>query len=189
MADAPEAAGSGPAGPESAGFFQQEVELSARWKLYVGGRLDGSRYQGATFSPRAALIYQPSPSAAWKLLYGSAFRNPSPFEELYADSVSAGSNLALKPEHLQTWEGSYERQLGKSPSLLGDAYYYDLDHWIIRFRWTTASRSFNMLSISAAGFEAEVTAQITPRLRADASLAVRSLLSHPFDSGVDSPSQ
>ncbi len=171
-------------------FFQQEVELSRRWKLYLGGRLDVSRYHGASFSPRVGLIYQPSATVAWKLLYGNAFRNPSPFEEFYQDGVSQIENLALKREHFETWEATYERQIAKRFSILGDAYYYNLDHWIIAVPLADGLTQFqNTSSISAAGFEAEATAQITPRLRADASFAVQSLLKHPYDSGVDSPAR
>jgi outer membrane receptor for ferrienterochelin and colicins len=171
-------------------FFQQEVELSGRWKLYLGGRLDGSRYHGASFSPRVGLIYQPSPSIAWKLLYGNAFRNPTQFEEFYADGISRVGDLSLKPEHLQTWEGIYERQLAKRFSLLGNAYYYDLSQWIIAVPLANGLAQFqNAGSISATGVEMEATAQITPRLRADASLAIQTLLNRPYPSGVDSPAR
>lgn len=171
-------------------FFQQEVELFRRWKLYLGGRLDGSRYHGASFSPRVGVIYQPSPAVAWKLLYGNAFRNPSQFEEFYADGISQIENLALKPEHLQTWEGIYERQFAQRFSILGDAYYYDLDHWILAVPLPDGFAQFqNTTNISATGFEVEATAEITPRLRADASLAIQHLIDHPFTSGVDSPAR
>jgi iron complex outermembrane receptor protein len=171
-------------------FFQQEVELARRWKLYLGGRLDGSRYHGASFSPRVGLIYQPAPTIAWKLLYGNAFRNPTQFEEFYADGVSRIQNLSLKPEHLQTWEGIYERQLAKRFSLLGDAYYYDLDRWIIAVPLADGLAQFqNAGSISATGVEVEASAEITPRLRADASMAFQTLLDRPYTSGVDSPAR
>jgi outer membrane receptor for ferrienterochelin and colicins len=175
---------------KAAAFFQQEVELSSRWKLYLGGRLDGSRYHGVSFSPRFAVIYQPSPSVAWKLLYGNAFRNPSQFEEFYADGVSRVGNPSLRPEHLESWEGIYERQLAKRFTVLGNAYYYDLDHWIIAAPVGDGLTQFqNTSSISAAGIEVEATAEITKRVRADASLAVQNLLNPSSGTSVNSPAR
>lgn len=171
-------------------FLQQEIELSARWKLDLGARLDASWLHGRSFSPRAGLIYRPSPSTAWKLLYGNAFRNPTQFEEFYADGVSRIGNLSLRPEHLQTWEGVYERHLAKRFSLLGDAYYYDLDHWIIAVPVGNGLAQFqNTNSVRAAGVEMEGTAEVTPRLRAGASLAIQTLLDQPYPSGVNSPAR
>lgn len=171
-----------------AAFFQDEAALSRKWKLYLGGRLDDSRYHGATFSPRVGLIYQPGPLTAWKLLYGNAFRNPTNFEEFYADGISQVAAPSLRSEHLQTWEAIYERQLNKRFHFLADAYYYDLDHWIIAVPLADGMKQFqNTDSITAGGFEVEGTAQFASRLKASASLTVQTLIEHPYPSGLNSP--
>ena len=66
-------------------FAQDEWNLGSHWTLDTGVRYDFSRYRRNFLSPRAALIYQPSEGASYKLLYGKAFRNPTAFELFYTD--------------------------------------------------------------------------------------------------------
>jgi outer membrane receptor for ferrienterochelin and colicin len=61
-------------------FAQDEWDLSRKWKLNLAARFDYSALRANSFSPRAALIYQPSTKVSYKFLYGRAFRNPSAFE-------------------------------------------------------------------------------------------------------------
>jgi iron complex outermembrane receptor protein len=172
------------------GFFQLESSLARNWKLYFGGRLDGSRLYGASFSPRVGLIYQPSPSTAWKLLYGNAFRNPSQYEAFYGDGASQIANPSLGPEHFQTWEGIYEHQFGARFTVLADAYYYDLSRWIICVPFTGAIVQYqNTSNVPATGIEVEVSGKFARRIKANASLALQSLLDRPFTAGVNSPSR
>src|SRR5215469_15370587 len=81
------------------------------WTL--GGRLDDSHNHQLLLTPRIALIYQPSPASAVKMLYGSSFRNPSSFEQFYQDGLTQIGNPGLQPERMQTFELVFERRFSK----------------------------------------------------------------------------
>src|SRR6185369_7896399 len=66
-------------------FVQDERRLSPHWTLNLGARVDLSIYRKNFFSPRAAVIYQPTSEWTYKFLYGRAFRNPSAFQLFYDD--------------------------------------------------------------------------------------------------------
>ena len=72
---------------------------------------------GGTTNPRGALIYQPFDMTTIKLLYGTAFRAPSPFELYYNDgNVTQKSNPNLQPENIETYELVLEQYLLKQDS-------------------------------------------------------------------------
>jgi outer membrane receptor for ferrienterochelin and colicins len=92
-------------------FAQHEMDLSRRWKVVMGARLDTSAYRRDSLSPRLALIWAKSSKTAIKLLYGRSFRNPNSYEMFYYDSFGADSNPGLKPEIADTFELVAERQM------------------------------------------------------------------------------
>jgi outer membrane receptor for ferrienterochelin and colicins len=157
-----------------AGFFQQECELSRRWKLYLGGRLDGSWQHEASLTPRVALIYQPSPDSALKFLYGRSFRNPSVFEEFYEDAIAYVSNLKLQPERMQTFEIAFERRLSKQLDVSANAYHYRLNDLIAAEPFAPGIEQYRNTALArSTGIEVEALGRIGSRLRAGLSLAVQ----------------
>ncbi len=72
--------------------------------LTTGLRYDHYTDVGESVNPRAGLVYTPTGSLYFKVLYGTAFRAPS-FSELYArnNSVAMG-NERLNPEKITTLE-------------------------------------------------------------------------------------
>lgn len=73
-----------------------------RFQVVYGGRIDKYSDFGTHATPRLGLIYNPTPKSAVKLLYGNAFRAPTPNEAL--GSGLAKSNRDLKPETIDTYE-------------------------------------------------------------------------------------
>lgn len=104
-------------------FAQDEIRLAEPLLLYAGVRVD--RYTGFGFatSPRAALIYTPSPTTTFKLLAGRAFRAPSVLE-LYLESRNIGfkANPLLKPEHIETLELIAQRLIGGGVQISASAF-------------------------------------------------------------------
>jgi outer membrane receptor protein involved in Fe transport len=154
-------------------FIQDEKELSERWKLDVGLRLDKSEYRPDSISPRAALIYQPS---AWtyKFLYGRSFRNPSAFQLFYGDGLADAANPKLRPESADTLEVDVERKLGQRMNLQASAYGYRLHDFLLGVYQPDGLLQYqNAGRIEAEGVELEINGRPTDWLEATASYAVQ----------------
>ncbi len=154
---------------------QQELNLSARWKAYLGLRFDeyGELVARRSLSPRLALVYQPSPSVAYKFVYGHPFRNPSAFEQYY----SGASNLAsgpLRPETAHTFEISMERKLGRSLAAIVNVYDYRT-RGLIQAAYIDAGlqQYRNADDVGSSGIEFELSGKPWGRLEAVASLALQ----------------
>ena len=85
---------------EVAGFAIWSAEWNPRLSSSIGLRYDNSSEYGSTTNPRIALIVRPTGSWHVKLMYGSAFRQPSVFE--LTDEFR--HNPGLKPEQIATYE-------------------------------------------------------------------------------------
>lgn len=85
-------------------FAQDEWAVAPGWEIIAGVRYDNFDDVGDTLNPRAAVVWQTTPTFTSKLLYGEAFRPPA-FFELYATSnpVALG-NPDLQPEKLRNAE-------------------------------------------------------------------------------------
>lgn len=88
-------------------YLHDEVELTSRWRVVAGARFDD--YAGfSRLTPRAGVIYSPSPNGAVKYLYGSAFRAPNAYElDYYLSTPEARSSLG--PERITTHEVIWEQ--------------------------------------------------------------------------------
>jgi outer membrane receptor protein involved in Fe transport len=161
------------------GFFaQQEVNLRPRWKAYLGIRFDD--YHGLvgndSLSPRLALIYQQSPKAVYKFVFGHPFRNPSAFEQYYV-GASVLAPGALHPETANTFELSMERKLGKGLSAIVNLYDYET-HGLIEGGYIDAGlqQYMNADTVRSRGIELELSGKIWGRLEAAGSLALQGTL-------------
>ena len=155
-------------------FFQDERQLSRRWTLYLGGRLDDSRNHQLLLTPRVALIYQPSPASAVKLLYGRSFRNPSPFEQFYEDGVSQVANPDFNPSGCRPSRWPSREQLGQKLELQANVYQYRLVAMIAAVLTSDLLQQYQNVEAShSTGFELEATGKLGSRFKIDASLAVQ----------------
>jgi outer membrane receptor for ferrienterochelin and colicins len=112
-------------------FAQQEWRVSPAITAYGGARLDCTRAFGCELSPRLAAVYRPRGKTAYKLVYGRPFRNPSAFENYYADYAGAFmASGVLRPETAQTVEASAERKLAPGFTAGVSAYNYRIDRMI-----------------------------------------------------------
>jgi outer membrane receptor for ferrienterochelin and colicins len=116
-------------------FAQDEFQVAYNFSLTLGVRHDEySNAKGHT-SPRFGAVYHPFPSSTAKLLYGEAFRVPSPYEIYIDDPVSGFKpNLDLNPEIIRTLELSWEQKFGKQIYMFLSLFRYrmtDLMDWAI----------------------------------------------------------
>ncbi|MCW7536638.1 TonB-dependent receptor [Aquabacterium sp. A7-Y] len=114
--------------PARAGVFvQDQYRFSERWSLTGGLRLDGARGDSAELSPRAALVWRPGESSAFKLLAGRAFRSPNLSERFYEDGgVTQLPNPDLEHEHITTVELAMEQALNETTRMSATLYRYQL---------------------------------------------------------------
>jgi iron complex outermembrane receptor protein len=90
--------------------------------LSAGLRYDRYSNFGGTTNPRLGLIYHPFHPTTLKLLYGTAFRAPEPFE-LTPDFALFDNNLRLKPETIRSVEGVVEQTFGQHLTLSGSVFH------------------------------------------------------------------
>jgi len=86
---------------EKAYYALWNKRFNERWSTSVGTRYDRSDAYGSISNPRASLIFKPlQEKLAFKLLYGTAFREPG-YSEL---AGVPQSNPDLTPEEISTYE-------------------------------------------------------------------------------------
>jgi iron complex outermembrane receptor protein len=90
-------------------YVQDDVTLRKNLVLNAGVRYDDYGSGRASTNPRVALIWNPVPAGALKLIYGTAFRAPNSYETDYAANDSQKANPDLLPERIQTYEVIYEQ--------------------------------------------------------------------------------
>jgi iron complex outermembrane receptor protein len=88
-------------------FVSANTQVVPQWlKLTTGVRYDGNSIYGNQLSLRAAAVSRWSKTLVAKLMYGNAFKAPSPYL-LYASPLAPGDvegNVNLKPQHVHTVE-------------------------------------------------------------------------------------
>ena len=112
-------------------FAQQEFAWGKHWELSVGGRFDWSWLKSSSFSPRAAVIYKPTPKTDLKLVYSRGFRNPSSYDMFWSDNgLSTLPNPSLQPETSTTYEFDFDQEITKRVRVGASAYYYRFSNLI-----------------------------------------------------------
>jgi iron complex outermembrane receptor protein len=103
-------------------YGQDEFAIIHNLTLSAGLRYDRYSNFGGTTNPRLGLIYHPFHPTTLKLLYGTAFRAPEPFE-LRPDYALFDNNLRLKPETIGSIEGVVEQTFGQRLTLSGSVFH------------------------------------------------------------------
>ena len=106
-------------------YLQDEHQVTRTLSILAGLRHDVYELSENATSPRLAAIFAPSAGSTFKLLYGSAFRAPSPYEA--ADGgVLYKANFELRPETAHTVEAVWQQRL--ATNLLGSVslFHYDM---------------------------------------------------------------
>lgn len=94
-----------------AAYAQEERRFGNTLRLTAGARVDGYSDLETVLSPRADLVWQLDRATTAKVLYGSAFRAPSPYETNYT-SYGIVANADLRPERVRSIEATLERRFG-----------------------------------------------------------------------------
>ncbi len=137
----------------SGAYAQMQYVMSPRVTLTLGARGDYNTRYGGTFNPRLGLVTKPTDRTTLKLLYGTAFLAPSPYQayshygafyttdggKTFASSYWHLPNPDLAPQRKRTVEVSVLHALGDYVQLSGSAFYTRLHDLIVE---SDADRSY-----------------------------------------------
>jgi outer membrane receptor for ferrienterochelin and colicins len=103
-------------------YGQDEFAIVHKLTLSAGLRYDHYSIFGGTANPRLGLIYHIFHPTTLKLLYGTAFRAPEPYELEPDAGPGLNNNLQLGPEKIRSVEGVAEQTLGAHFALSGSVF-------------------------------------------------------------------
>ncbi len=129
-------------------FAQDEVTVLTNLHVNAGLRYDQSYDQydhfSPSWSPRAAIIYDPFPQSTFKFIYGTAFRDPN-FYEL---SELTTLNIKPQPEKISSYDLVYEQGIGRYLRSSVSGYYNHMNNLI-----DIQNGSFTNLNANTLGLE------------------------------------
>jgi len=111
-------------------YGQDEFALASHLTFSAGLRYDHYANFGGSTNPRLGLIYHPFHPTSLKLIYGTAFRAPEPFELTPDYGSYFDNNLQLKPETIRSFEGVVEQAMGQHFTLAGSVFQNRIDDLI-----------------------------------------------------------
>jgi Outer membrane receptor proteins, mostly Fe transport len=99
-------------------LFAQDVwNVNKELSFTLGARYDIDSQIGSVFNPRVGIVWSPFRQASLKLLYGKAYRAPTPSEQYQTIGYAFG-NKDLKPEIINTYEISFTQRVNKMTNTL-----------------------------------------------------------------------
>jgi outer membrane receptor for ferrienterochelin and colicins len=151
-------------------YGQDEFSVTSKLILNAGIRYDHYTQFGGTTNPRLGLIYHVARPTTLKLLYGTAFRAPEPFETT-PDFTTFDNNLHLRPEMIRNVEGVVEQSLGERFTLTGDVFHSWIKNLISLETNTTDDESIyeNSQRVGSTGVEFELNGRMANGIQGRAS--------------------
>jgi iron complex outermembrane receptor protein len=98
-------------------YLADEFRIHERWRLNVGVRYDKPSDLDGNWSPRVALIYQPTFKTTLKASYSEAFRMPNADDRAFYRSVAT-------PEYVAAKEFVVQHDLDRQKRITGSLYEY-----------------------------------------------------------------
>jgi len=147
-------------------YGQDEFSVASRLTLSAGVRYDHYSNFGGSTNPRVGLIYHLFHPTTLKLLYGTAFRAPVPYEITPDFGSVYDDNLHLGPEHIRSVEGVVEQAIGQHFTLSGSVFRNSIRDLISLQAETDGQLMYvNSASANATGVEVELAAHLASGLQ------------------------
>jgi outer membrane receptor for ferrienterochelin and colicins len=151
-------------------YGQDEFAIASKLTLSAGLRYDHYSNFGGTTNPRLGLIYHLFHPTTLKLLYGTAFRAPEPYELAPDFGSFYDNNPKLGPEKISSVEGVVEQGLGPHFTLSGSVFRNWLSDLIsLETESDGQSEYFNSQKAVAGGVEVELDGQLASGIKGRAS--------------------
>jgi len=142
-------------------YAQDEISLDARTLLTLGLRFDRRFNAGEHLSPRIGLVHETASAGIFKLLYASAFREPTVYERLYITPTYVYGSPSLRAERMQSVEGAWEKRIERG-RVMATVYHFRVTDLIAPDPTTGIVRNIDPLS--GQGLEVEVEQRWLERL-------------------------
>lgn len=133
-------------------YAQDEIQIGNASTLTLGLRLDRPHQLGSFWSPRIGFVHDADAAGIFKLLYGTAFRNPSAYEVAYITPTFMYGNPNLASEKMRSIELSWEKRFGPSARLSAALYHFRIADLIMT---DAAGIATNGEEVRASGLEIE----------------------------------
>ncbi len=141
-------------------YGQTESQLDPSLTVTLGARADRVR-DNAALSPRGAVVYTPGGRTTLKLIAGTAFRSPSPYELTYEDRFTGHVlNPDLSPERVATAEAAVIHEVGPGLRLEAAAFTTSVTNLIDTVEDAESLRFDNVGRARARGVEIEATGAV-----------------------------
>jgi iron complex outermembrane receptor protein len=151
-------------------YGQDEFAILRKLTLSAGLRYDHYSDFGGTTNPRLGLIYHLFRPTTLKLLYGTAFRAPEPYEVTPDYGAFYDDNLQLKPEQIRSEEVIVEQTMSQHFTLAGNLFRNDIDHLISVQTDSSQQLTYrNFGGAVAKGVAIEITGHASNGLQGSAS--------------------
>lgn len=156
-------------------YVQHQWQMADTTELTLGMRGDQYSQVGSALSPRMGLTHQLNNSQTLKLLYGQAFRAPTP-NELYIRNVFGladfEGNPDLDPEIIKTWELVWMGNWSGS-SLAFTVFHNSIEDLIVRDSSGSPDTFINNVEANDyPGYEAEYFFELTDNLHVRGSYSL-----------------
>lgn len=127
-------------------YFQLRTEWNKAFSTMAGVRYDRHSAYGGSLNPRLGLVWHNAANSHFKLLYGEAFRAPSPEESfstfgtfsgarnaagLYLGSNFRSPNFDLKPETSRNIALTWDWRPRSNLNFVANLYYAEIDNLIV----------------------------------------------------------
>jgi len=157
-------------------YGQDEFAITSKLTLSAGLRYDHYSIFGGTANPRLGLIYHLFEPTTLKLLYGTAFRAPEPYEVTPGYGPFYEDNHGLKPETIRSVEVVLEQALGQHFKLSGSVFQNRIENLISLETDPSNSQSTyrNAGKARATGTEIELDGQWEGGVKSTASYSYTS---------------
>lgn len=160
-------------------FAQDEITITPRLSVTAGIRQDWSSTSEGSTNVRLAAIIKPIAEASLKVLHGSAFRAPNPYELYYYSNPSP-----LLPERIRTTEVIWEQYVQRRFRMSISGFIYHADDLISQMPAPSSSEDFvfaNIEEASARGLELEAEGAWRGGVHTLASYTFQDVHSEPND--------
>jgi outer membrane receptor protein involved in Fe transport len=134
-------------------FAQDELVIADATYLTLGLRYDKLTEMPGHWSPRVGLVRQNDHGGTFKLLYATAFSDPSVYQRYYLPPTYAVGNPDLKPERMKSLDIAWEQRLGQRSAVTASLYAFRIKD-MLGIDGTTGL-SGNLPEVTARGAEFE----------------------------------